>query len=282
MTLQKFLALQEKLSKVSPEKKAHLISYLSQNSQQKLGDPLFPKSSLKVEMRADKIVRRVDVSHFKRYLDALSPEMREFYLKAFPKYKQVELTPSDATYHEYKAPSFSKQVLTQLFQGLDGFPPPTFLPPHPIVEVLADKGIPLFELITYLGLIDVAIEVKKIISKSTLKKLQSCFDQKQIAFLNLYAKKENIPSLLPMNLSNFSGEKDLLHKLIQERGLYRFAQGIKDAPTEYEFFFYYFLPKTVGDQLFSILRKKSKYAITYKGWEEDTITTWRFLCTYSP
>ena len=281
MALQKFLALQEKLSKVSPEKKACLLSYLPESSERAMADPLFPKSTFKVEMSPEKIVRRVDVSHFQRCLETMEPELKAYYLKPFPAYKQVELTPAGATYHEYRSRAFSTKVLLELFTHLDNFPPPSFLPPHPIIEVLSDKGIALTELLFLLGLIDVALEVKKIIAKTTLKALQACFEPRHIAFLNTVAKREDIPSLSPMNLASFSGEKEVLFRLIRERGLYRFVQGIKDAPTEYEFFFYYFLPKTVGDQAFSMLEKKPNYAITYKGWEEDILTTWRFLCTYS-
>lgn len=282
MTAQKFLALQEKLKRVSPEKRVHLISYLPESYRKEIENPLFPQNALRVEMTPEKMVRRIDTSHFKRYIDMLPKSEQHLFITAFPKYKQVDLTSRNAVYTEYKSKKLSRTILLSLFNELEDFPPPSMLPYHPTIELLSDTGVPLLKLISYLGLIDIAVEVKKIISKTTLKKLQAAFDKEQIAFINQIAKKENIPTLAPMNITSYDGEVELLNRLIQERGMYRFAQAIKDTPQEYRFFFHYFLPKTISDCLFSILKKRFNYAISYKGFEADTLTTWRFLCTYSP
>jgi hypothetical protein len=282
MTLQNFLALNEKLSLLEPEKKAHLISYLSTRARESLESPTFPEKSLPVPMTTQKIVKRVDISHFKDYLDKLPANEKLFYVTAFPKYKQVDLTGPDTIYKEYQTEAFSEFVLSMLFKkALPAFPPPGIIPFHPILELLSDKGIPLSRVVHFLGLIDVVLEVKKIISRSTLKELQKAFDKEQIAFMNMLGAKDGHAPLTPMNLASYKGDKKMLHAIIEERGLYRFAQAIKDAPAQYHFFFTYFLPKQTSEKVNTLLKQRARLAATYRGWENDILTTWRFLCTCS-
>ncbi|MCH9617431.1 MAG: hypothetical protein SP4CHLAM5_07200 [Chlamydiia bacterium] len=283
MTLLNFLALNEKLSLLEPEKKAHLISYLSTRARENIESPAFPQKTLQVPMTTQKIVKRVDISHFKHYLDKLPVKEKLFYVTAFPKYKQVDLTGPDTIYKEYETEAFSAFVLGMLFKkALPAFPPPGIIPFHPILELLSDTGVPLSKVVHFLGLIDVVLEVKKIISRATLKELQKAFDKEQIAFMNLLSGKDNLSPLTSMNLASYKGDKQMLYTLIEERGKYRFAQAIKDAPVQYHFFFTYFLPKQMSDNINALLKQQAHLAANYRGWENDSLTTWRFLCTCSP
>jgi hypothetical protein len=281
MLSQKYLALNQKLSLIEPNKKAHLISYLPERMRSKLTDPQFPEKTLSVVMTPEKLQRRVDVSHFKAFIDNLPDAEKTFYISAFPAYKRIQLD-KDGTYeNEFKSEKFSHFVLNTLFsKALKEFPAPTILPYHPTIELLSDSGIALSKLIHYLGLIDIAAEVKKIISQDKLKQLQSEFDGEEVDFMNKISKKER-PILSQINLSAYDGNKDLLNQLITNRGLYRFVQGIKKAPAQYRFFFTYFLPKNLSEQMTILLAQKPQYARGYRSWEEDTLYTWRFLCTYS-
>lgn len=283
MTLQNFLALNEKLGSLAEDKRAHLISYLSNPMREALESATFPKKTLAVPMTTNKIVKRVDISHFKDYLDRLPETERLFYITAFPKYKQVELTPPNTIYKEYESEAFSAFILNMLFKkALPAFPPPGVIPFHPILELLSDTGVPLSKLLSYLGLIDVVLEVKKIISRSTLQELQKAFGPDQIAFMNSIGKNNALCPLSPMNLAGYKGDKEMLYRLIEERGLYRFAQAIKNAPAQYHFFFSYFLPKPASEKIQILLKQRAHLAPSYRGWESDILTTWRFLCTYSP
>ena len=283
MNLQKTLSLNAKLQAVSEDKRAHLISYLPETIRKELESPQFPKNSIPVPMTTHKIVKRVDVTHFIHYLEKLPAKEKAFYIAAFPEYKQVVLTGPNVEYKEYRTQAFSNTILNILFKkALSDFPPPGVIPIHPTVELLADKNIPLSKLITFLGLIDVAAEVKGIISRSTLKNLQEAFDGEEVAFMNQAGRQKSILSLSVMNLACYKGDCEMLRNLIKERGIYRFAQGIKDAPAEYHFYFTYFLPKQISDKINTLLKKRPHLSPSYKKWEEDIITTWRFICTYSP
>jgi len=280
MLTQKFLSLDSKLSKVSEGKKAHLLSILPERIRIKLAEEL-PARTLCAPMTIEKITRRVDISHFKAYLKTLPKAEQEFFIAAFPKYQRPTLTDEKVTDKSFKSEKFANHVMLTFFKkALKNFPPPTILPFHPMVELLADSGIHLSKLIHYLGLLDVASEVKQIISQETLKKLQALFDSEEVTFMNKMAH-DTRPILSSMNLSAYDGNKEKLEALIEERGLYRFCQGVKSAPSQYRFFFTYFLPKRLSEQMEKLLNQKPKFALSYRNWEEDTLNTWRFLCTYS-
>lgn len=278
---QQLLTLNDKLSKLDPDKKSFLLAYLSDEMLNKLNDPSFPESVISVDMTIDKIIQRTDISHFKEALKMLSEGEKNLTLAAFPEIKQVLLTDEERKPLSLKSKKFADHILKGfLKKALSPFPPPKFLPYHITIELLSDSGIKLSELIHYLGLLDVSLEIKKIISQKKLKQLQSLFDLKEIEFMNKEASNDR-PPLSLMGLVSFDGDKEKLTRLINNRGLYRFVQGIKRAPAQYRFFFTYFLPKHLSDKMNHLLRQKPQYALSYRDWETDTLNTWRFLCTYS-
>lgn len=282
MREQKILALTTKLAPLSPEKRAHLISYLPDNIRNEIEKDGADEQTLPTNLTIEKIARRVDVSHFKTYLDTLSTESQRLYVTAFPKFKQVQLTGANEVYTEYASKGFSNYILLMLYKKtLKDFPPPTILPMHPIAALLGDTGISLSTLITYLALFDVVAEIKQIISKEILQNLQDVFDPREIAFMNKIARANKTPILSAMNLRCFNGDATTLRALLEERGIYRFTQGIKNAPAQYHFYFIYFLPKPISDKVKILLTEQATLGKGYLGWQEDALETWRFLCTYS-
>ncbi len=279
---QNVLALNSKLSLLTPSKKAHLISYLPDHLKKALADETFPEKTVPVSLTIEKLTRRIDISHFKEFLKTLPANEQKVFISAFPKYKQVQLSDEPTTFGEFTAEGLSNTVLKMLFEKvLKGFPPPVYLPFHPILEILGDTGIALIKLVHYLGLYDVAMELKTIISRKTLKTLQSAFDAEEISFLNIASNKEGGKLLSPIHLEEYNGDEKELREYILERGIYRFAQGIHNAPIEYHFFITYFLPVKIGEKVNSLLKNRHTLPVDYNNWESDILITWRFLCTYS-
>jgi len=282
MHSQKILSIGAKLNSLDPRKKASLLSYLPESIQIALSSPQLPQTLIPVKMTISKLVKRVDISHYKHFLEPLQEAEKALYIAAFPTYKQVELNDKVTAYKEYTTEKFSDHVLNMLFQKMfDYYPPPSILPLHPALELLADTGVLLSKLTFFLGLFDATEEIKKIISKATLSSLQKAFDKEEMDYMNVIGVKKRGLILSSMNLAAYTGEIPTLRNLILERGIYRLAQGIKGAPSEYRFFFTYFLPKNISEPLLQLLKQKELFAPNYSHWEEDTLDTWRFLCTYS-
>ncbi len=282
MLSQKFLTIRAKLNTLDPKKKASLLSYLPEPTQIALSTPQLQQPFIPVKMTIRKLVKRVDISHYKHFLNTLNETEKALYTAAFPKYKQVDLNDKQTPFKEFTTEKFGDHVLNMLFQKMfDNFPPPSILPLHPALELLADTGVLLSKLTFFLGLFDATEEIKKIISKATLSSLQKAFDKEEIDYMNAIGVKKRGLILSPMNLAAYTGDISTLRALILERGVYRLAQGIKGAPSEYRFFFTYFLPKNISDNLLKLFKQKELFAPRYTHWEEDTLDTWRFLCTYS-
>lgn len=282
MTCQKYLALSQKLSSIDDEKRGRLISYLPEKSREALTSEDLNKQLIPIRISIQKLVKRVDVSHFIDFFQNVDQNTTQFYIAAFPKYKQVLLTGPNCIYREFSTEKFSEAVLLTLFQQcFKGFPPPAILPFHPMVEILSDQGVELKKLIEFLGLLDVAAEVKTIICAKTLKSLQKAFTKEQVDFINSISKHHKPEMLKKMNLSGYDGNSEELYSLIEQRGIYRFVRSISSVPISYLFLFTYFLPKKLSDKVNRARKQSSNDRSSYNLWEQDCLTTWRFLCTYS-
>ena len=281
MATQKIFALSAKLSTIPEEKRAHLISYLPKKTQEILQDPDQNLNSSAIKMTIEKIMHRIDTSHYIYYLNLLPEDEKNLYITAFPKYKQLQFSKDKTSFRQYKNKKFSNKILYMFFsKSLEDFPPPIFLPKHPLIEILSEQSIPLSKLVYFLGLFDVVLEIKKIISRECLKQLQKAFSQEEITFLNEIANRKNTILLSPMNLSSYNQNTKELKQLILDRGIYRFAQAIKHIPSEYHFFIKYFLPKELSDKVYKTRNQKINISFAYDYWEDDTLKTWRFLCSY--
>jgi hypothetical protein len=282
MSYQKILALNFKLSSLDKNKKAHLLSYLPKNTLQQLQDQELIGEPILASFKMEKLARRIHPSHLKPYLKNLKDGEKMFFIGAFPKQKQTDLTDEKIIPKSFILSSFSEHILFTFFKkNLHNFPPFPILLKHKLTELLSDTGISLAKLVYFLGFFDVVNEVKMIISQKTLKTLQEAFDKEELSFINKIGGQNISKSLCLMNLHAYDGDKNKLKALILERGIYRFSQGIKNLPSSYFFFFTYFLPKEISDKVKRLLKEKEQYGKGYYNWEDDIIYTWRFLCTYS-
>jgi hypothetical protein len=281
MDRQNVLALHFKFASLSKEKRASLTSFLPETLQSALKESSVSQHILPISLTIEKLARRIHISHFIDFLALVSPSEKSFYIAAFPEYKQLQFSKEATIFRHLTSKKFSDAVLHTLFEkALIGFPPPTYYPFHPLIEILGDTGVALETLIHYLGLFDIAIEVKTLLSKKTLKELQQAFSPQEVTFLNTLSAT-SAKSIFPIYLERYNGDKDQLKEFILERGIYRFVQGIYSMPSQYHFLITYFVPKKISDQVNQLLKQKHLFSIDYYNWEEDILTTWRFLCTYS-
>jgi hypothetical protein len=282
MSYQKILALNSKLCSLNQDKRAYLFSYLPEQTRLQLEANEALKDPILLSFTMEKLSRRIEPSHLKDFLAQLPSSEKIFFIKAFPPYKQIQLSDEKIEVSSFLTHSFSEHVLFILFQkALKHFPPSLILPKHKLTELLGDTGVPLSKLVYFLGFFDLVKEVKIIISQKTLKALQESFNKEELAFINKVGNEDRVRALSLMNLRMYNGDKKKLKELILERGIYRFSQGIKNLPSPYLFYLTYFLPKDISDKVDVLLKEKEQYAKGYFNWEDDILTTWRFLCTYS-
>jgi len=100
------------------------------------------------------------------------------------------------------------------------------LPDSPLNILLELKMIDLQTLISFLGLHDVAVEMKHIIETSKLKKISEALSPEELKYVKILMQSREPISFTRMGLSNWQGDVEKLKMLIQQRGLNRLAKGL--------------------------------------------------------
>lgn len=116
-------------------------------------------------------------------------------------------------------------LMEELLEGISYLSLET-LPDHPLNRLLELSSKDLKELISTLGLHDLAIDMKKLIRSSLLKRLQESLSGNQLMYIRkLQNKGENI-QLSSLHLDKWNGETNALQRLIFLCGINRLAKAI--------------------------------------------------------
>lgn len=81
-------------------------------------------------------------------------------------------------------------------------------------------------LIEFLGLHDLAVEMKQIIDTIKLKKIQASLSKEKNFFLHLLTQKKEAVVFKKMELTHWSGQEEILIGLIHKRGMNRLAKAL--------------------------------------------------------
>ncbi|MGL4348318.1 MAG: hypothetical protein ACRCSV_02520 [Chlamydiales bacterium] len=116
-------------------------------------------------------------------------------------------------------------LMEELLEGISYLSLET-LPDHPLNRLLELSSKDLKELISTLGLHDLAIDMKKLIRSSLLKRLQESLSGNELMYIRkLQNKGENI-QLSSLHLDKWNGETNALQRLIFLCGINRLAKAI--------------------------------------------------------
>ena len=116
---------------------------------------------------------------------------------------------------------------------LDTVTPIEHLPHSLLSFTLEFSKEELVELIDFLGLYDLAEEIRRIVDKNQLKKIYSCLSVKKQHFLrNCLLSKEKV-STPKLELEKWNGDQESLEKLLHKRGLVRFGKGLSGQPADF-------------------------------------------------
>ncbi len=104
--------------------------------------------------------------------------------------------------------------------------PYAFLPDHPLNYLLSLPSSVFERIIPFLGLHDLAFEMRQIIATAALKKLFSSLPKKEGEYLNTLLLHREPLTFKRLFLEKWDGTHEHLQKIIEERGLYRFALAL--------------------------------------------------------
>lgn len=134
---------------------------------------------------------------------------------------------------------FCNQLASQL--GIDKVLPVEYLPQTPLKSLLEFNKNQLIELIDFLGLFDLAVDVRQIVDKRQLKQVYDCLNRKKQIFLR--GALHQIDKLNPpkIGVDQMLGDCKKLEMQIHRRGLVRFALGLSSQHPDFLWYIFHVL-----------------------------------------
>lgn len=113
-----------------------------------------------------------------------------------------------------------------LISDQNGFLPLEFLPNHPLNPLINLDKKELQILADYLGLHDLAIELKHVIKSEQIKKIQAVLSRKEQDYLKKQLKVKDPIPFTRLNLDGWNGDSEKLKNILHHRGFNRLAKAL--------------------------------------------------------
>lgn len=249
------------LTKAGPDKKNALVRYLPVKQQELLKALVTPeKDPLSTSFEPVKLLHIVHYSWFTSFLRTLPEAEVKLFLASFPDAVSKKLqkallfskpiTPVTALARRYLQHELIEHILSK-----DSDVIPLECLPHsslnPLLDLSQDS---LVSLIEYLGLHDLAVEIRQIIDTMKLKKIHSVLSKEKEAYLkNLLQKKEAV-LFKRMELAKWDGKADTLQKVLVHRGINRLAKAIYPEHPSFVWYISHMLPWDEASTLQSLCK----------------------------
>lgn len=222
--------LQLLLSKYHPGAKESFVRGLpAEDVQEIFAQELPSKSFEELLFPLETILERMHYSWLVPIFQHIPQSLRASFLSIIPafqvsklkKWFPVEETPA------LSAPA--KKFLQQNFFNRLDKPeviPLSFLPTTPLTPLAYWRKDKLVMLIDFLGIFDLAAEVRQIIQKERIQKISSCLSSKQKQFLHTCLHHTDKLMTRPIELEKWDGSCEKLATILHKRGLIRLAKAL--------------------------------------------------------
>jgi hypothetical protein len=119
-----------------------------------------------------------------------------------------------------------KTLLGYLTAEVEDLLPLSSLPESPLNALLDLKSEILNLSLDFLGLHDLCVEVKQIIEKTKLTKINECLTPHQLNYLKILLQSPEPVAFAKMGLANWNDDPEKLKVLIRQRGANRLAKAL--------------------------------------------------------
>lgn len=170
-------------------------------------------------------------SWFLSVLAEMPEEAQAVLVAALPKHQgrylieQLKITPLEKPLSE-PVKAFLLNSFLQRIPGAHEVLDKKFLPQSNLSHLMDWKRNEIIELCSYLGLIDLANEIRQIIDQKKLQKVYSCLNPKEQNYLRQAMQQKEKISTVTLGLERWSGDCVKLRTVIQSRGLIRLATAL--------------------------------------------------------
>lgn len=180
---------------------------------------------------------QIHYSWLQPVIESFHPAMQPLLISALPKESALALTklmdkPKLATPKPI-ARDFLLLALCRKFSK-GSVMPMQFLPESTLSSLITLTKPELLELVDYLGIYDLAEEIRHIVDKVLLKSIYACLSAKKQHFLRICLhQKEKLKAAAKIGLINWKGDESQLGRLLHRRGLLRLSYALSGQPRDF-------------------------------------------------
>jgi len=180
-------------------------------------------------------------------------------ISSFPK-ENAEILSSLTAAPLVKEPSPAIQhfLFSLLFDKLNysSVKPSAFLAESTLTPLLSLTKTQLIELIDYLGIYDLAQELRQIVNKSIIKNVNNALSVKKQRFLKICMHQKEKISVAKLGLINWKGDASQLSRVLHRRGLLRLGGALSGQQPEFTWYIVHRLDSGRGHILENSYSKK--------------------------
>ncbi|MCB1084855.1 MAG: hypothetical protein KDK60_01995 [Chlamydiia bacterium] len=214
-------------------KRGNILPLLSPSEQEKLSrTPTSIQDPFERPLTTEARIERIHYSWMISFLEPFAERDKRTILAALSK-PQAKKLAAHFNLKESSPPlkGVVKDYLTSalyewLISDQRDFLPVEFLPDHPLNPLLDLSKEALQRLADYLGLHDLAIELKHVIKSQQIKKIQQVLKKEEQAYLKRLLKEKEPLTFARLNLDGWNGDGEKLKAILHHRGFNRLAKAL--------------------------------------------------------
>jgi len=215
-----------------------LLSSLPQeNAKEVLGIDVASQDAAQAIHSPKEIVKEVHYSWFGPIIQACSPSMQPLMMSALPSSSAEQLSrffqiPKHST---TLSPTVRLYLINQLYHKLKpaDILPAGYLPQTSLSVLLSFRKEDLIKLIDFLGLYDLADEIRHIVDKKLLNAIYSGLSVKKQHFLRICLHQKGKLSMPRLDLEKWQGDNKQLDKMLHNRGLIRLGKALSGQSNDF-------------------------------------------------
>lgn len=246
------IVLKSLLSECSPDEQAALSRHLGTATEEALqqlydccGKPLSDETT------EETLLKAIHPSWISPYIRSLPEKEIAFFLAALGSQsallrKELLYTGDLPALTPLAKQFLQKTLLLHLSSDIEDLLPPPFLPESPLNPLLSLSEESAALSLQFLGLHDLAIEVRQIIEKGKLKQIYDVLHPAELAYFKILIQSSEPVTFAPMQLSHWSGDSEKLKSLILQRGANRLGKALYGQNPSFIWYFLHKLPMEEG------------------------------------
>lgn len=221
------------LDALPQKEKQHLLSFLTEDEKDDiLNTPALPFHPSHGLSPIKERLHHIHYTWFIAFLDKISDSDKYLFIATLNKEQQQYLYHHfDLSRHVDSLTDLGTEFLTQklytyLIKDYKVILPKECLPEDPLNNLLSLSREQLLDVVDFLSLHDLSLELKTVINSSHLIKIESILSKIQKKYLYELRKKIEPIAFKPMGLHYWNGDESILKKILHQRGLNRLSKAL--------------------------------------------------------